>query len=69
MRRGFTLMELLVALALAGILVSFALGAYGNGRRDYSRALASYSSMFDAKSQELQKSIRGLRGCSNANRL
>ena len=62
-------MELMVALALAGILVSAALGAYGNGLRDYSRTLASYSSMFDSKVHEMQKSIRELRGCPNATRL
>lgn len=69
MRRGFTLMELLVALALAGILVSFALGAYGNGARAYFHALSSYSRVFDEKFLELKKSIRDLRGCSNAKRL
>lgn len=69
MRRGFTLMELIVALALAGILVSVALGAYGNGARAYFHALSSYSRVFDEKSLELKKSIRDLRGCSNAKRL
>lgn len=69
MRRGFTLMELMVALALAGILVSVALGAYGNGARAYFHALSSYSRVFEEKSLELKKSIRDLRGCSNAKRL
>lgn len=69
MRKGFTLMELMVALALAGILVSVALGAYGNGARAYFHALSSYSRVFDEKSLELKKSIRDLRGCSNAKRL
>ena len=69
MRRGFTLMELLVALVLAGILVSVALGAYGNGARAYFHALTSYSRVFDEKFLELKKSIRDLRGCSNAKRL
>ena len=69
MRRGFTLMELMVALVLAGILVSVALGAYGNGLRAYFHALSSYSRVFDEKSLELKKSIRDLRGCSNAKRL
>jgi prepilin-type N-terminal cleavage/methylation domain-containing protein len=68
-RRGFTLMELMVALVLAGILVSVALGAYGNGARAYFHALSSYSRVFDEKFLELKKSIRDLRGCSNAKRL
>lgn len=69
MRRGFTLMELMVALVLAGILVSVALGAYGNGARAYFHALSSYSRVIDEKFLELKKSIRDLRGCSNAKRL
>lgn len=68
MRRGFTLMELMVAMLLAGILVSVALGAYGNGVRAYFHALSSYSRVFDEKSLELKKSIRDLRGCSSENR-
>ncbi|WP_290723088.1 MULTISPECIES: prepilin-type N-terminal cleavage/methylation domain-containing protein [unclassified Fibrobacter] len=69
MHRGFTLMELMVALALAGVLVSLSLGAYGKGLRDYAYALSSHSLMFDAKVREMQKSIRELRGCPDANRL
>ena len=58
MRKGFTLMELMVALACAGILVSVALAV-----------LAAYDSRTTEHIQRMQKSIRELRGCPDANRL
>ena len=44
MQKGFTLMELMVALAVAGILVSSALVLYGMFHREYVHILAAYDS-------------------------
>ena len=45
MRKGFTLMELMVALAAAGILVSVALGLYGSFYRGYVASRDAYAAM------------------------
>ncbi|MBQ3721594.1 MAG: prepilin-type N-terminal cleavage/methylation domain-containing protein [Fibrobacter sp.] len=69
MQKGFTLMELMVALAVAGILVSSALGLYGMFHREYVHILAAYDSRSTEYIHTMQKSIRELRGCPDANRL
>ena len=69
MQKGFTLMELMVALAVAGILVSSALGLYGMFHREYVHGLAAYDSRATEHIQRMQKSIRELRECSDAKRL
>ena len=63
MQKGFTLMELMVALAVAGILVSSALGLYGMFHREYVHILAAYDSRSTEYIHTMQKSIRELRGC------
>ena len=68
MRKGFTLMELMVALACAGILVSVALGMYGSFYRGYIASRDAYAATVRERSLQMQKSIRDLRECSNANR-
>ncbi|WP_173383094.1 type IV pilin protein [Fibrobacter succinogenes] len=69
MRKGFTLMELMVALAAAGILVSVALGMYGSFYRGYVKSRDAYAAAASERSLQMQKSIREIRGCPNANRL
>ena len=69
MQKGFSLIELVVALAVAGILVSSALGLYGMFHREYVHGLAAYDSRATEHIQRMQKSIRELRGCPDANRL
>lgn len=69
MRRGFTLMELMVALAAAGVLVSAALGLYGSFFRGYIARRDAYAAAVSERSLQMQKSIREIRGCPNANRL
>lgn len=69
MQKGFTLMELMVALAIAGILVSSALGLYGMFHREYVYILAAYDSRATEHIHTMQKSIRDLRECSDAKRL
>ena len=69
MRKGFTLMELMVALACAGILVSVALGMYGSFYRGYVMSRDAYAAAVSERSLQMQKSIREIRGCPNANRL
>lgn len=69
MQKGYTLIELVVALAVAGILVTSALGLYGRFYREYVRGLAAYDSRATEHIHAMQKSIRDLRECSNAKRL
>lgn len=69
MRKGFTLIELMVALACAGIIVSVALGMYGSFYRTYITSRDAYSAATSERSLQMQKSIREIRGCPNANRL
>ena len=69
MQKGFSLIELVVALAVAGILVSSALALYGMFHREYVHGLAAYDSRATEHIQRMQKSIRELRGCPDANRL
>lgn len=69
MQKGFTLMELMVALAVSGILVSSALALYGMFRREYVHVLAAYDSRSTEYIHKMQKSIREVRGCPDANRL
>ena len=69
MQKGFSLIELVVALAVAGILVSSALGLYGMFHREYVHGLAAYDSRATEHIHIMQKSIRELRGCPDANRL
>ena len=69
MRKGFTLMELMVALATAGILVSVALGMYGSFYRGYVASRDAYAAATSDRLLQRQKSIREIRGCPNANRL
>ncbi|OWV02238.1 hypothetical protein B7994_03260 [Fibrobacter sp. UWR2] len=69
MRKGFTLMELMVALATAGILVSVALGMYGSFYRGYVASRDAYAAATSERLLQMQKSIREIRGCPNANRL
>ena len=69
MRKGFTLMELMVALACAGILVSVALGMYGSFYRRYVVSRDAYAAASSERLFQMQKSIRELRGCPDANRL
>jgi len=68
-QKGFSLIELVVALAVAGILVSSALGLYRMFHREYVHGLAAYDSCATEHIQIMQKSIRDLRECSNAKRL
>jgi prepilin-type N-terminal cleavage/methylation domain-containing protein len=68
-QKGFSLIELVVALAVAGILVSSALGLYRMFHREYVHGLAAYDSCATKHIQIMQKSIRDLRECSNAKRL
>ena len=69
MQKGFTLMELMVALAVSGILVSLALETYVTFHRDYSRSVAAYESVSSEKILLMQKGIRELRECQDAKRL
>lgn len=69
MQKGFTLIELIVALAAAGILVSSALGLYGLFHREYVHVRGAYAAATSDRTLQMQKSIRDLRECSNANRL
>ena len=69
MRKGFTLMELMVALATAGILVSVAFGMYGSFYRGYVASRDAYVAATSERLLQMQKSIREIRGCPNANRL
>ena len=69
MRKGFTLMELMVALATAGILVSVALGMYGSFNRGYVASSDAYAAATSERLLQMQKSIREIRGCPNAKRL
>ena len=69
MRKGFTLMDLMVALATAGILVSVALGMYGSFYRGYVTSRDAYAAATSERLLQMQKSIREIRGCPNANRL
>lgn len=69
MRKGFTLMELMVALATAGILVSVALGMYGSFYRGYVTSRDAHAAATSERLLQMQKSIREIRGCPNANRL
>ena len=62
-------MELMVALAVAGILVSVALGLYGSFYRGYIVSRDAYVTESSERFLQMQKSIRDLRECSNANRL
>ena len=69
MRKGFTLMELMVALATAGILVSVARGMYGSFYRGYVASRDAYAAATSERLLQMQKSIREIRGCPNAKRL
>ena len=69
MQKGFTLIELMAALAAAGILVSSALGLYGLFHREYVHVRDAYAAATSDRALQMQKSIRDLRECSNANRL
>ena len=69
MRKGFTLMELMVALACAGILVSVALGLYSSFYRGYFASRDAYAAAASERSLQMKKSIREIRGCPNAKRL
>ena len=65
MRKGFTLMELMVALATAGILVSVALGMYGSFYRGYvasrdAYAAATFYAACRASFSALRASLRTL---------
>jgi prepilin-type N-terminal cleavage/methylation domain-containing protein len=68
-QKGFSLIELVVALAVAGILVSSALELYGMFHREYVHGLAAYDSRATEHIHTMQKSIRELRECPDANRL
>ena len=69
MRKGFTLIELMVALACAGIIVSVALGMYGSFYRTYITSRDAYVAATSERSLQMQTSIREIRGGPNANRL
>ncbi|MBR4915571.1 MAG: prepilin-type N-terminal cleavage/methylation domain-containing protein [Fibrobacter sp.] len=69
MQKGFTLIELVVALACAGILVSVALGLYGSFYRTYVASRDAYAAATSERTLLMQKSIRDLRECHDAKRL
>jgi len=67
-QKGFSLMELVVALAVAGVLVSVTLNLYGHFFRAYTTGLGAYESQASERILLMQKSIRELRGCPDVNR-
>lgn len=64
-RSGFTLMELLVALAVSSAVVLSAYAYYGRNVHGFQASVRSYFREFDALASEVRNSQKGIRDPSS----